>query len=156
MKTPAHAPVARRLLPVALALLLAAPAAAAAQATQDSTGVPAAMRTARAAFLTAITGFDAAAAAAVFADSAVVDMQGEVISGKAAISQGWLPQMFASLTSIRFGASSYTVNDGEIIEAGTHYVVPSEGGGEQPGRHSTTWRRMSDGSWKIARLAVGV
>lgn len=155
MMKPTHPAVGRRLPFLALALLLAAPAAASAQATQDTTKVPAAMRTARASFLTAISGFDAAGAGRAFADSAVVNMQGELISGKPAIAQGWLPQMFQTLASIRFGASSYTIDDGEILETGTHYVVPSEGGGEQPGTHYATWRRMPDGSWKIVRLEVG-
>jgi ketosteroid isomerase-like protein len=154
MKPPAHAPVTRRLLFLLLPLLLAAPATAAAQATQDSTKVPAALRTARAAFMSAIAGFDANAAGAAFADSAVVNMQGEVIAGKPAIAQGWLPQMFQTLASIRFGASSYEIADDQIVETGTHYVVPSEGGGEQAGTHYTTWRRMRDGSWKVVRLEV--
>jgi ketosteroid isomerase-like protein len=155
MKLPAHTPVTRRLLFLLFTLIVAAPANAAAQATQDSTKVPAPLRTARASFLTAISGFDANGAGAHFADSAVVNMQGEVIAGKPAISQGWLPGMFQTLASIRFGGSSYTIAADEVMETGTHYVVPSEGGGEQPGTHYATWRRMADGSWKIVRLEVG-
>lgn len=154
MKLPARTPGTRRVLFLLLTLLMAAPSAGAAQATQDTTKLPAAMRSARATFLTAISGFDTNGASAVFADSAVVDMMGEVISGKPAIAQGWLPQMFQTVASVRFGGSSYVIGATEIVETGTHYVVPSEGGGEQPGTHITRWRRMPDGMWKIMRLEV--
>jgi len=154
MTIPALMPAARPAL-LLFALALAAPSAVGAQETTDTMRLPAEMRSARAALNTAITSFDANAAGAVFADSAVVNFGGEIISGKPAIAQGWLPQMFQTVASIRFGASSYVINDSEIVETGNHYVVPAEGGGEQPGTHITRWRRMPDGAWKVIGLDVG-
>lgn len=136
-----------------LALALLAPAAASAQETQDTTRLPAAVRTARATFQAAYRGLDPVAAAGTFADSAVVDFQGQLFSGRVAIVESFLPTSVQGLASIRFGPSSFTITDREVVENGSYFIVP-EGGPEQGGSFRTTWRRMGDGAWKIVKLDV--
>jgi len=140
-------------LPVLIGGLLAAPAAAGAQETQDTTRLPAGMRTARAAFQAAYVGLDPGSAAELFADSAVVDFQGQIFSGKSSIATSFLPSSVQGLSSVRFGTSSYRITDAEIVENGTYFVVP-DGAPAQSGAYRTTWRRMADGSWKVARLEI--
>jgi ketosteroid isomerase-like protein len=140
-------------MPALIGALLLAPAALAAQETQDTTRVPAGLRTARAAFQAAYRGLDPMAAADLFTDSAVVDFQGQIFSGKVAIVESFLPTSIQGLSSVRFGPSSYRIAEGEIVENGSYFVVP-EGASEQAGGYRTTWRRQADGSWKVARLEV--
>jgi hypothetical protein len=64
--------------------LAADPGGTQAQATQDTTKLPAPMRAVRAQLNTALTGLRAADAAAFFADSVGAEFQGQVFPGKPA------------------------------------------------------------------------
>jgi ketosteroid isomerase-like protein len=138
-----------------LALVLAvfaAPAVAIAQETQDTMKLAAPLRTARAGMNSAYTALDAQAAARFFSDSAVVNFQGEVITGRTAV-QSWLTNSLQGLSALRFGPSSFTVSETEVIERASYTVTTSDGG-EQSGSSESTWRRQPDGSWKVVRLTV--
>jgi ketosteroid isomerase-like protein len=143
----------RAVMQTLMVALLLAPVAAGAQETQDTTRLPAGLRTARAAFQGAYQGLDPAAAGDTFTDSAVVDFQGQLYTGKVAIVETFLPTSIQGLSSVRFGASTFTVSQDQVVENGTYFVVP-EGAPEQAGAFRTTWRRQADGSWKISRLEV--
>jgi ketosteroid isomerase-like protein len=139
-------------LPAALVLVVS-PAAVAAQETQDTTRLPTQLRSARGAFQSAYLALDPSAAGSLFTDSAVVDFQGQIFSGRVAIVETFLPQSTQGLAALRFGTSSFTISEGQIVENGNYFVVP-EGGSEQAGSYRTTWRRQQDGGWKVARLEV--
>lgn len=143
----------RAMMPAFVGALLLAPVAAGAQETQDTTQLPAGLRTMRATFQTAYQRLDPGSGADAFADSAVVDFQGQIFSGKVAIVESFLPSSIDGLSSVRFGPSSYRITQGEVIENGSYFVVP-QGAPEQAGAYRTTWRQQADGSWKIARLEV--
>jgi hypothetical protein len=128
--------------------LAAQPAGTSAQATQDTTKLPAAMQAVRAQLNTALTGLKAADAAAFFADSALAEFQGQVFSGKPAV-QAWLTDALAGVTSLRFSNFRFTISENEIIENADYTVGTPEG--EQPGSTETTWR-LVNGSWKVVRL----
>ena len=64
-----------------------------------------------------------------------------------------MPQSVQGLAAIRFGSSSFTISEGEIVENGSYYVVP-EGAQEQAGSYRATWRPQPDATWKIVRLDV--
>ena len=128
--------------------LAAHPVGAQAQATPDTTKLPAAMRAVRAQLNTALTGLRAADAAAFFADSAVAEFQGQVFTGKPAV-QAWLTDALAGVTSLRFNNFRFTISENEIIESADYTVGTPEG--EQPGSTETVWRRIN-GGWKVVRL----
>ena len=128
--------------------LVAHPVGTQAQATQDTTRLPAAMRAIRAQLNTALTGLKAADAVAFFADSAVAEFQGQVFSGKPAV-QAWLTDALAGVSSLRFSNFRFTISENEIIESADYTVGTPEG--EQPGSTETVWRRVN-GGWKVVRL----
>ena len=128
--------------------LAADPGGTQAQATQDTTKLPAPMRAVRAQLNTALTGLRAADAAAFFADSAVAEFQGQVFTGKPAV-QAWLTDALAGVTSLRFSNFRFTISENEIVESADYTVGTPEG--EQPGSTETVWRRIN-GGWKVVRL----
>ena len=136
---------------VALAAM-AAPSSARAQETQDTMKLAAPLRTARAALTAAYVALDARAAGRHFSDSAVVNFQGQVLSGRAAVD-GWLTNSLQGISSIRFGASTFTVAETEVTERSTYTVVVSDGA-SQEGTTEATWKRQPDGSWKVIRLTA--
>jgi ketosteroid isomerase-like protein len=146
----------RRRASVTLALtflaLLAAPGAMSAQETQDTMRLPAALRTARAGLTGAYTALNASAASQFYADSATVNFQGQVFTGRSAI-EAWLVDALQGLSAIRFAAPTFVVSENEVSERGG-YTVALPDGTEQPGSAETVWRRQSDGSWKVMRLTV--
>ncbi|MEX2285378.1 MAG: nuclear transport factor 2 family protein [Gemmatimonadota bacterium] len=129
-------------------VLLAGPIGVHAQATQDTTMLPAAMRTARAGLNAALTSLKASEAAGFFADSAVAEFQGQTFPGKAAI-EAWLTDALGGISGIRFTNAKFTVSPTEIIETSDYTVVTPDG--EQPGATETTWR-LVNGTWKVVRL----
>ena len=134
---------------IAASIALAAhPVVTQAQATQDTTKLPAAMRAARAQLNTALTGLKAADAAALFADSAVAEFQGQVFSGKPAV-QAWLTDALAGVSSLRFNNFRFTISENEIVESADYAVGTPDG--EQPGSTETVWR-LVNGAWKVVRL----
>lgn len=128
------------------------PTAATAQETQDTMKLAAPLRTARAALSAAYTALNGQEASRSFSDSAVVDFQGQVFTGRPAV-QEWLSGALQGLSSIRFGTPSFTVAETEVTER-TGYTVVTTDGTEQGGSTEATWRRQADGSWKIVRLTV--
>jgi len=129
-----------------LALFAASPLAA-----QQASDLPADYREARTALRTALTGFDAPAAARWFAEDAVVDFAGQVISGLPAIREAWLPGMMADLTALSLEDGTFTVEAGTITETAQHVATTVEG--PQAGSHRLTWRKTDDG-WRVTRLEV--
>src|SRR5688500_2284865 len=128
--------------------LAAGPVGTQAQATQDTTRLPAEMRAVRAQLNTALTGLKAADAVAFFADSAVAEFQGQVFSGKPAV-QAWLTDALAGVTSLRFSNFRFTISENEIIESAEDTAGTPEG--EQPGSTETVWRRVK-GGWRVVRV----
>jgi ketosteroid isomerase-like protein len=140
-------------LRTALFLLFAVPLMAAAQETQDTTALPESLQSARAALGEAWSKLDGAAVSAHFADNAVVEFDGQVLSGRPAVT-GWLHQLLASLTALRpGGATTLMVGTDQVTERGGYDVITTSGG-QQSGRSETVWKRQEDGSWKVARLIV--
>src|SRR5688572_4903804 len=92
--------------------LVAAPAAIHAQETQDTMRLRAPLRTARAAMTAAYGALDARRAAGFFTDSAVVEFQGQVITGRPAVD-GWLSESLQGIGGIRFGSASFTVSESQ-------------------------------------------
>ncbi|HEX6309471.1 MAG TPA: nuclear transport factor 2 family protein [Longimicrobiales bacterium] len=141
----------RKLLLSALLITgFAAPVSA--QATSDTTALPADMRAARAVLAAAYEKLDAAAAASSFAPDAAIDFQGQLISGRDGVA-AWFSEAFAGITALRGGTASYVIGDGEVTERSSYIAVPT-GGEEQTGTSETVWRRQPDGTWKVARLIV--
>jgi ketosteroid isomerase-like protein len=133
--------------------LIAIPTAASAQETQDTTKLAAPLRTARAELTAAYVGLNPQAAARFFSDSAVVDFQGQVITGKPGVTE-WLVGSLQGLSSLRFGSASFTVSETQVVERAS-YTVTTTDGTEQAGSSEATWRKQADGSWKVVRLVVG-
>ena len=132
--------------------LVAAPSAASAQETQDTMKLASPLRTARAEMTAAYVALNAQGAARHFSDSAVVDFQGQLISGKPGVIE-WLTGSLQGLSSIRFGSASFTVTETQVIERAS-YTVTIPDGTEQGGSTEATWRKQADGSWKVVRLTV--
>lgn len=136
----------------AFILLAALPFAAAAQESQDTASLPEALRSVRTALAQAYGKLDGTASTAHFTDDAVVEFQGQVLSGKPAVG-GWFAQMFSSLSAVRIGSSTFVVGDGEVTERAS-YTVVMQSGEEGQGQSEMLWKRQADGSWKVARLIV--
>lgn len=137
----------------ALVLLLVLPRAAAGQeTTEDEATLPAELRTARASLNEAMGRMDAAATTAHFIETGLVEFDGQVYSGRAAVG-AWFTEAFAALASLTGGTSTFIVGDGEVTERASYSAVTSDGS-PQGGRSETVWKRQEDGSWKIARLIV--
>jgi hypothetical protein len=130
-------------------LLLAAPVAVQAQDTQDTMKVAAALRAERAGLNKALTALNAKGSVPFFAETAIVDFQGQTFTGRAEI-EGWLTQAFSGLSSLKFGAASFKISDAEVIETVQYTVGTPEG--EQPGTTETTWRRGADNKWQVVRM----
>ena len=141
-----------RYAPVLLLLLLAMPLKLNAQETQDTTKLEARLRAARAEISAAYSALDAARTVGHYADSAVVEFQGEVFNGKPAI-QAWLTDALAGLSALRFGPANFTIAPTEVVER-TAYTVVLPDGTQQQGSSTATWRKQRDGSWKVVRLVV--
>lgn len=133
------------------ALPLALLFAASPLAGQNLADLPADFREARTSARSAFVGFDAAAAARWFAEDAVVDMAGQVITGLPAIRDQWLPGTFATLNSLSFEDGTFAVNGDQIAETARHVAGTPEGA--QPGTHKMTWKKTPSG-WRIVRLDV--
>ena len=131
--------------------LAALPLTTQAQETQDTTKLAPELRTVRADWSNGVLNRDAGAAGAAFADSVVVQFQGEVFNGKSA-AVAWLIDALAGVTSIRFSPSTFVIASGEVVERTSYVVVMADG--EAPGVTESTWRKMPDGSWKIVRFIV--
>jgi ketosteroid isomerase-like protein len=143
------------LLPILVVVLAAvSPAGVRAQATQDTTRLPEALRETRAKFNDAITRRDAAAAAPCFAEDAVVNFGGEVYTGRESVVNNWLAPTLGALMSLRIGGATFTVAEDEVVETASHGVDAGDGSGEQAGSHVVHWKRMPDGSWLVAKLEV--
>ncbi len=145
---------ARMLAALAL-LLVAGTARVQAQEVTDTTKLPAAMRSARAGLNKALEAKDGVAAGAFFADSVVVDFQGDLYTGRRTAVDTWLVPTLSSVSSLRFSAGTFMMENGDIIERAVHHVVPADGSGDtQEGTHIVRWKHMPDGSWKVIRLTV--
>jgi ketosteroid isomerase-like protein len=136
-----------------LLLLLAVPATTAAQETQDTTALPESLLPARASLGAAWSKLDGAAVAAHFADNAIIEFEGQVMSGRPAVT-GWLEQAVASLTSLQTGGTAtFIIGTDDIRERGAYDFVTTSGE-QRSGRSETLWKRQDDGTWKVARLTV--
>lgn len=133
-------------LPLAAALVAVAPVSA-----QHDAHLPADFTAARTAVRAALVGFDAPSAAKWFAADAVVDMQGQVVSGLPAIRDGWLPGMMADLSSLVLEDGTFEITDAEITETAKHVAGTPEG--PMAGTHKMKWRKTAEG-WRITRLDV--
>ena len=145
---------------IALVWLLLPPLASAARAqrtTQDTTKLATALRTARAAYATALGALNAAQVVEHFADSAVIvysvnaEFGDEVFTGKPAIVD-FLTEA-SSVSALRFGPPGFTISPTEVTETST-YVVVLEDGSERPGTNTFVWRQQADGTWKVIRATV--
>jgi ketosteroid isomerase-like protein len=136
---------------IALLLLIALPFAAAAQETQDTASLPESLRPIRTALGAAYARLDGATAATFFADDAAIEFDGQVLSGKQAVT-GWFMQMFSQLEGLRPGTTTFRIAEDQVTERGSHVVIVQ--GQEQAGSSETVWKRQADGSWKVARLIV--
>jgi hypothetical protein len=135
---------------LALSAALLAATSVGAQA-QSQPKLPQGFMEAQGALSAAFQSLNITAASAWFADSAVVDFQGEVFTGKQMIVENWLPTALGGLHSLRFGESTFTVNGAEVTEATQHFAENEEG--TQPGNHRIRWRKVG-GQWRVLRLEV--
>ena len=136
----------------ALVLVAAAPTTLDAQETQDTMKLSAPMREARAALSAGYVALDPGKVKRLYADSAVVNFQDQTYSGRHAVD-GWIVESMQGLSSVRFGAGSFTIGDNEFIERNTYRVTLGDGT-QVEGTSEAVWRRQPDGSWKVVRLSV--
>lgn len=132
-------------------LAIVLPAAVRAQETSDTTKLAAPLRSARGTFNKALTAGDGAGAAAVFADSIMVDFQGQVYSGKEAAT-GWMVEALQGISALKFSPPTFKLSDTEVTETASYTV--STPGGDQTGSTETVWKKQKDGAWKVQRLRV--
>jgi hypothetical protein len=138
-------------LAVALLLLLFAPALRA-QETQDTMKLAPGLRAARAELSAGYVALDPARVKPVFADSAVVYFQDQIHTGRQAVD-AWVVDSMRGLSAVRFGTSTLTIKDAEVIDRNT-YMVTLDDGSQAEGTSEVVWRRQADGSWKVVRLLV--
>jgi len=135
---------------MALTAALLAGASTGAQA-QSQPKLPQGFMAAQGALSAAFQSLNATAASSWFADSAIVDFQGEIFTGKRMIVENWLPATLGGLHSLRFAESTYTVNGEEVTESTQHFAENEEG--TQAGNHRVVWRKVG-GQWRVLRLDV--
>ena len=119
-----------------------------AQATPDTTRLPAAMRAVRAKFNMAMTDRKAADAAPYLSENVVAEFQGQEFTGRPAV-ETWLSGVLAGVTSLRLTNFRFIISENEIIETVDYAAGTPEG--EQPGSTEMTWR-LINGDWKVVRL----
>lgn len=132
-----------------------APRAASTAASDDPAGVRRAIEANNARLIRTFLDGDAAAAASLFADDAVLLLPGmPMLAGRAAIQQG--------LAGI-FGADRYTevvaqVHEVQVfgdyaLEMGTSRFTYQAGGQtfSEPGKYIVAWKRQPGGTWLIHR-----
>jgi hypothetical protein len=144
-----------RAVALAALLVVAAPAAAHAQApaeTSDTTKLAAPLRASMSAMKLALVGLKAAETSAHFAPDVVVEFQGMTYTGKLN-AEAWLSGVFSQITSISFTASTFVVNVDEVVQKSSYTTMSPAG--EQPGSNQITWRRLADGTWKVVLLVAG-
>src|SRR5687768_14659524 len=95
--------------------ILAAPAIAPPQYTTDTTKLVAPFRAARAAINAAYIALDTRAVGRHFSDSAAVDFQGQVFSGRAAVD-AWLANSLQGVSALRFGPSTFMISENEVMD----------------------------------------
>lgn len=140
------------LVPALLLVLCAGPAELVAQETQDTMKLAAPLRAARAALSGGYAALDPGRVSVLFADSAVVQFRDQMYSGKQAVD-GWIADSMMGLTQVRFGTSSFTISETEVVDWNT-YMVTLGDGTQVEGTSEATWRKQADGSWKVIRLVV--
>jgi hypothetical protein len=118
---------------------------------QTQPKLPQGFTEAQGALSAAFQALNASAASTWFADSAVVDFQGETFTGKRVIVENWLPSTLSGLHSLRFGESTFTVDGEDVTESTQHFAENAEG--TQPGNHRVRWRKVG-GNWRVIRLEV--
>jgi ketosteroid isomerase-like protein len=147
-----HTRAGLRLAAALCLLLFVAPATLSGQETQDTMKLAVPLRAARAALSSGYVALDPARVRPLFSDSAVVMFQDQTYRGRAAVD-GWIAESLSGVTSVRFGPSSFTIGDAEIIDRGSYSVTLNDGS-QVEGSSESVWRRQADGSWKVVRLLV--
>jgi uncharacterized protein (TIGR02246 family) len=109
------------------------------------------------AFLSAWEGRDPAPVAAFFTEDATAVIDGNRLTGRAAIERGWLAQNVPVISGLRI-----TTTDGEdqrreqIVVRGRYAFTarpPQEAEQRGAGRHELVWTRVG-GSWQIASMTI--
>lgn len=122
-----------------LVLALAAPAAA---------GSIEEVRQAEIAFAKAFADRDEARFAAFLADDATFLSAGRTLRGKAAVVSGWSGLLKAPQAPFTWGPERIVVSDDATLALSTGPIYDVEG--QPAGSFISTWRKESDGTWKVA------
>jgi ketosteroid isomerase-like protein len=108
----------------------------------------------RAAFVAALQGGDAGAAAAVYADTArLLAPSAELIRGRSAIEAFWRTGLEAGIVGVELEALELERNDDVAYELGRYALrlEPLDGGAVvDRGKYALVHERQADGSWKRA------
>lgn len=128
-------------------------------AEKSSQTVRPAIEAANARFASAIKSGDAALAATIYTDDAIVFAPGEPVTrGREAIAGafgGWLQQ--SNVIEFTLNTEEVVVNGDYAFESGTYSMTmqAKTGGSTQTdkGKYLTVWQRQKDGSWKLHRDA---
>ena len=165
-----------RILPIAALSLLAActpstmtttspsPAPAATSGTTVSVcsaaAIPGDLAPIRNAYIAAWQGTDADAVARFFVDDAVVRTDDQTMTGRVAITSGWISEDIGKLSDLNLAARSVSQAGADVTESGVMMLKFRHNDGtvtNEGGSYTHVWARQPDGTWRLrqARLTRG-
>jgi ketosteroid isomerase-like protein len=99
---------------------------------------------------------DPAALRPYFARDAVITTSTGYYRGWDEIASRWLAPTLGKISGFFAKPSSFTHEDGDIVERGWYHTTISENGKTYParGEYAQRWRRGSEGSWQVVSANV--
>lgn len=132
-------------------LALVAPAALAAQETQDTAKLAPQLRAARNAMSAAYAKLAGSEVATHYADDIVVQFGPEEFRGKEQAT-AWITQQLGGLSGLRVEPPTFTVAADQVTERSA-YTVSLPDGSSSSGTVETVWKRQGN-TWKVSRMTV--